>query len=41
MEIGKPLTEIIVEPIEEPVPQEEPAEPVPSEEPAKPDAVPA
>jgi len=33
MEIGKPLREIIVEPLEEPVPQEEPVtEPVPERE---------
>jgi hypothetical protein len=42
MEIGKPRREIVIEPIEDPVPREQPVEPAPPEPvPVEPDEIPA
>jgi hypothetical protein len=42
MEIGEPRREIVIEPIEDPVPREQPVEPGPAEPvPVEPDEIPA
>jgi hypothetical protein len=42
MEIGEPKREIVIEPVEDPVPRKAPSEPVePEKAPAEPEKVPA
>jgi hypothetical protein len=41
MEIGEPRREIVIEPIEDPVPREVPAEPAPDPVPLQPEKIPA